>query len=143
MAKPKTANTFNHASHNYSVYSKLKELDCCNDWVITTSFYSAMKFMESELFPGDFEHPKKYGEIVNFKSFPNYAHAHGRLEGNNKHKIMSNLIERYVDNNDVINSYKDLKDASHTARYIDYKIGEDRLNQCEEAIEIIKNFCSE
>ena len=136
------SNPFTHATHNYQVCYKINDIEDCRDWVITTAFYSSMKFMEDNLFPKDYEHPRKHKIFENYKSFPEYIRAYGGLDGSNKHRIMSDLIENNITDYNVIDSYKDLKDACHTARYICYKVGDDRLKQSLEALEVIKNFCS-
>lgn len=136
------SNPFEHGYHNYKASKALQKLDEFDDWVITTAFYSGMKYLEDKLFPNDYEHPRKYGDVVTFKSFPQYISAFGRLgSDNNKHKVMSDMVTKHIDDVEVINSYEDLKQSCHTARYINYKVGQERLDLAIEALEIIKNHC--
>lgn len=137
-----SSDPFSHASHNYSVCYKLKEIGGCDDWVITTAFYAGMKFLQDKLFPGDYPHPRKYEETSTFKSFSHYISSFGRLDpGSNKHQEMSKFVAANIDDEDVVNSYEDLKQSCHNARYINYDVGEDRLKMALEALETIKNFC--
>jgi len=132
---------FNHAVHNFEACSALNKLGGYNDWVVTTAFYSGMKFLEDILFPEVYDHPVKQGEQKEYKTFSSYTRDFGRALGLNKHKIMSDLVEKNVDDIKIINYYEDLKQSCHTARYINYQVGQDRVNMATEAIEAIKNHC--
>lgn len=132
---------FSHAAHNLKACSALQNLDEYNDWVITTAFYSGMKFLEDKLFPKTYNHPIKHQEEKEYKTFSSYTRDFGRVLGLNKHRIMSELIEEHVDDPDIVNSYEDLKQSCHTARYINYEVGEDRVKMAIEAVESIKNHC--
>ena len=136
------SNPFQHAYHNYKASKELQKCGGFDDWVITTAFYSAMKYLEDKLFPAEYEHPRKYGEFVTFKNYPQFISAYGRLGAdNNKHRIMSEMVAKHIDDIAVVNSYEDLRQSCHTARYINYEVGQDRLNMAVEALEIIKNHC--
>jgi hypothetical protein len=137
----KPAPPFSHATHNYNACYALKNIGGYDDWVVTTAFYSGMKFLEDKLFPGDYDHPIKHGENKEYKTFSLYVRDFGRMLGANKHKIMSELVSENIEDIDVVNSYEDLKQSCHTARYINYQVGQDRIDMSIEAIEAIKNHC--
>ena len=141
LQKNNSSPPFLHALLNYNACNALKEIGEYDDWVVTTAFYSGMKFLEDKLFPGDYTHPIKTGENKEYKTFTSYVRDIGRILGTNKHKVMSELVSKYIDNNEVVNSYEDLKQSCHTARYINYQIGPDRVKLAIEAIESIKNYC--
>lgn len=130
-----------HADHNYKAYTKLKELNEFNDWVVTTSFYSSIKYLEHKLFPGEFICPVE-GNMKKFHDFPQYVNACKSVRRfTNPHKLLDDAIYRYIDDSVIYNSYIDLKNACYTARYINYRVGNERVKMCEEAIETIKDFC--
>lgn len=140
--KSSTSPPFNHGSHNYKACNAIDKLQEFNDWVITTAFYSALKFLEDKLFPGDFPHPRKHGDTSNYKTFAGYIADFGRLNGSNKHKEMLNLVQNHISNEEVVNSYEDLKQSCWTARYINYEVGTQRVELAKEALETIKNHCA-
>ncbi len=142
MSQNKPSNPFSHGSHNYKVCHILKESGEADDWVVTTAFYSAMKFLEDKLFPGDYTHPRKDYEQQTFKTFSQYTSAFGGFDsGTNKHRIMSDMVNNHIDDEDVVNSYEDLRQACFNARYINYQVGEQRVEMAIEALETIKNYC--
>ncbi|RIV73184.1 hypothetical protein [Flagellimonas aequoris] len=138
---PKPSPPFEHAVHNWEVCKELHKLTKYGDWVVTTAFYSGMKFMEDTLFPNTYDHPVKPGEQNEYKTFNAYVRDFGKTLGANKHKIMSDMVNAHIDDEEVVNSYEDLKQSCHTARYINYKVGEDRVKMALEAIETIRVFC--
>ena len=141
MQKNNPSPPFNHAVHNFKTCLALKKLNDYDDWVITTAFYASMKFLEDALFPNTYNHPIKYGEQKEYKTFSSYTRDFGRALGLNKHKIISNLVETYIDDIGIVNYYEDLKQSCHTARYINYQVGKDRVTMAVKAIESIKNYC--
>ncbi|MGB0892291.1 MAG: hypothetical protein ACPGUU_08055 [Flavobacteriaceae bacterium] len=140
MASNNESNTFNHACNNYNAFVHLKSNSNFDDWVITTGFYSALKFLEDKLFPGDYEHPKR-GVVETFKTFNNYVSALRSLGSTNSHRVRLKLIENNIEDLNIINYYRDLEQSCHSARYIDYKVGKDRLDMCTEAVEAIRTYC--
>lgn len=54
---------------------------------------------------------------------------------------MSSLIEAKITEIDVVNAYEDLKQSCHTARYLNYEVGKDRVEMAMEAIEMIRLYC--
>ena len=141
MSKKKLTDPLEHANHNFSAFSKIKELNEFDDWVVTTAFYSALKYMESDLFPGTYMHPVKQVED-SFETFDNYKKSHASIMRKNAHALLLDLIEEvYMENNgELVMSYQDLKDNCWNARYMDYKVDKDIVELCVEAIETIKNF---
>jgi len=139
--KPKPSPPFNHAIHNLDACKALKGIGDYDDWVVTTAFYSGMKFLEDTLFPNVYDHPVKHGEQNEYKSLPAYVRDFGKALGANKHKIMSDMVEKNIEDPDVVFSYEDLKQSCHTARYINYQVGQDRVDMAMEAVETIRKFC--
>ncbi|WP_438423065.1 hypothetical protein [Aquimarina macrocephali] len=140
MATPPRASCLDHALHNFNACNKVKEIEKCDDWTITIAFYSSLKFVEELLFPADYPHPCNEVNITEFENFHRYVSAHGRIGRPNPHKILSELVENYIEDDDVVNYYEDLKTACYNARYINYNVGEQRKQMSLEALEYIKNF---
>ncbi len=129
-----------HAEHNYDACAELQNLKEYDDWVVTTAFYSSIKFIEHSLFPGEFICPYE-NRIKEFDTFPQYINANRKLNKANPHRILENLISTYIEEDaNVYNSYKDLKDACFKARYINYRVGKQRVKMCLEALELIKKY---
>jgi len=135
------ADSFEHALHNYNASKKINTLQDCSDWTVTSAFYASLKFLEGSLFPDEYENPNKPGDIRTYETFSQYVSAHGHLIGTNPHKIRTQLVEKHITDSEVVNSFEDLKNACHTARYINYKVGPQRLKICLEALEVIKTYC--
>lgn len=138
----KRVNSLDHANHNYQTYIELSKIGGYDDWVITTAFYACIKYLQSHLFPGDFICPAE-NRPKKFSSFSEYINANRKLNRANAHRLLENVINTYIDDSEVCNSYKDLKDASFHARYINYNVGNERVEMCKEAIEFVKKFCEE
>lgn len=133
--------TFNHASHNLKNHSFLKEKGGCDDWVITTAFYSALKFIEGSLFPFAYKHPKTK-ELTDFKSYNNYKSTYNRFKSDTPHSIMRSFVKENT-NQDIHTSYEVLYNECHNSRYKNYQIEEEILVIVYEALEEIKLFCIE
>jgi len=54
-----------HALHNEDTCNYLDKSGVFNDWVVTTSFYSAKYFVEYKIFPLKY-HKKKYDDFTTF-----------------------------------------------------------------------------
>lgn len=70
----KKYDAFDHASHNLRAHQYIKDNGNFLDWEITTAFYTALKFFEGALFPGNFLHPGKEDsqDYKDFKSYNDY-----------------------------------------------------------------------
>lgn len=128
-----------HAEHNYKLHNQLLKDGDFDDWAITTGFYSGIKFLQSALFPSEYICPSDR-TLKKFNTFADYIKANRTLNQANAHRILENVVENYVDNDDVKNSYKDLKGVCHFARYINYNVGKQRLQVATDALAIIKDF---
>lgn len=104
----------NHGKHNKKVCDKLYLQDdyVCNDWVVTTSFYSAIHFIDHALFPCEYEGNK----------FNNINEAHKILSSGSKHKTREILLNKIMPKH--VSEYSFLSKESQNARYVDYSIHE-------------------
>lgn len=118
-----------HALHNEDACLHLYRSGKYNDWVLTTSFYSALHFI-NEHFPcqiDGYEH----------KNFHKY---YTKLDHNySKHEARVKLAG-YLFGPEAEISYRRLRDMSSTARYEDYNI---TYTKAQMAIEELQNFKKE
>lgn len=104
-----------HASHNEDACRFLhKDGNYC-DWVVTTAFYSALHFLQHEMFPREIK-----GKL--YDNFDKYYNQHytGGINKPNKHISTINLIKSEL-GDAAQKNYKWLYDLCMTARYRDYK----------------------
>lgn len=127
-----------HAKHNEKACKHLKDNGQFNDWVITMAFYSAIHFIEHELFPNQYEDPRN-GEIRNFQNFESYYSRTDKTA--NKHKIRQNLVEDYIP--EIADDYQTLKENCWNARYVNYKFEEKVSNLCYACLQNVKDICDE
>lgn len=126
-----------HAEHNKTACKFIKESKQFNDWVITTAYYSALHFMQSEFFPGKYENPAN-GQM---KSYDNFDKYHRDSSDISKHGLLLQLVEENVDEKDVIDGFTSLKELCWTARYSSYTFSENIANECYKNLELIDDYC--
>ena len=103
-----------HGKHNKRVCDKLhlQEEYKCNDWVVTTSFYSSIHFIDHALFPCDYK-----GNRLN-----NINDAHSVIRANSKHQTRAILLEKLRPKHK--GDYSLLISESQNARYVNYQISD-------------------
>lgn len=110
-----------HAEHNEKACDHLlsnpnEEGVTFHDWVVTTAFYSAMHYVQHEIFP------LTIGDNV-YNTFNEYYHKHFKgSEKPSKHTATAELVRINIYN--AYAAYKSLVDTCHTARYTDYQTTE-------------------
>jgi hypothetical protein len=104
-----------HASHNEDACKFLHNEGNYCDWVVTTAFYSALHFLQHEIFPTKI----KGIDYVNFDKYYN-GHYAGGANKPSKHISTINLIKSELGDTASAN-YRWLYDLCMTARYRDYK----------------------
>lgn len=100
-----------HALHNEKACAFLANNGEYPDWVVTTAFYSALHFVQHEVFPITIG-------TRTFVNFENYYNGHYGSTQNkpSRHKSTINLVYGHIDD-DAGALYKWLHDACRTARY--------------------------
>ncbi|PWH85023.1 hypothetical protein [Brumimicrobium oceani] len=126
-----------HAKHNKKACEFLRESGHFNDWVITTAYYSALHFMQGDMFPGSFENPIN-GQIKKYQNFNQYHHD---VNGPSKHGLLLKLVEDLGDD-DVIDAFTNLKDLCWSARYTNYCYDKEVTDLCYDSLNIIEEFCT-
>jgi hypothetical protein len=119
-----------HALHNEEVCNFLHASKSYPDWTVTTAFYSALHFVNYEMFPlhslGD-----------DFQNFEEYFTARCLNKRVNKHEATALLVGKNLKS--CFSRYSWLKDMCMTARYSDYKIDPTSAELAVENLAFIKS----
>ncbi len=101
-----------HGKHNKTVCDMLYLQDKypCNDWVVTTAFYSAIHFLDHKIFPCEYRGEK----------YKNINEAHQRILRQSKHQTRSLLINHLLPKHKA--DYEFLLEKSQNARYVNYDV---------------------
>lgn len=106
------------AEHNEEIANKLVKEPPYHDWGITAAFYSAIHYLECWLFNRPEKHTETSIPVGSDGKFLYTAHA-----------WRERIIEKEL-NKDAFKSFRKLRDASETARYLSlYRIGPGRIPQ--------------
>lgn len=107
------------------------------DWVITTSFYSALHFVSYKIFP--FQVPAPGGKktaINNVDELSNYNNT----KGLSRHQMLQDIC--YKKCPEIADAYSRLKDMSMTARYSTFRHSKEVANSARVLLKKIKEHCS-
>jgi hypothetical protein len=103
-----------HGKHNKAVCDKLhlqSDLDC-NDWVLTTAFYSSIHFFDHLLFPCEYKGA----------TFQDINEAFKILKNPNKHETRGVLVAYKYPL--LGGDYNFLKEGCYNARYYEFRVNE-------------------
>jgi hypothetical protein len=129
------AHDLNHARHNEAACEHLFATGNFNDWVITTAFYAAVYYVHHELFPGQFE---INGRVIHASTFDDYLK---NLRGEKKpHSVRIDLVADKLP--EIHAEYKTLHDTCWTARYKNYRISDQEVGICKDALKDIRDLCA-
>lgn len=102
-----------HALHNEKANKFLRTKSEFADWIVTTSFYSAIHFVEHFIFP--FDHVEN-GTTHTLKNVYDYQ----RLRRNkSKHELRQDLVMWKIP--ELAVAYSWLYNTCYNARYLDYR----------------------
>lgn len=121
-----------HGLHNKNVCDILHAQKNCEDWVVTTAFYSALHYIQSKIFP--FNH-----NGVEIRSLEG-AHKNEDLKRANKHATMLNLVRLMLPAQST--SYRFLHDNCHHARYTNYKVNRETADNARFYLDEIIKSCT-
>ena len=122
-----------HAEHNEKACLLLEKNGNFDDWVITTAFYSALHYVQYELFP----------LVRGAKTFPDFENYYASISFQNrksKHKETIDLVQLEIQA--VGSMYRWLHDASRTARYKNYFVSKEKSERAVSNLQKIKNACA-
>jgi hypothetical protein len=120
------------AEHNERLSDHLLGLGDFHDWVVTTAFYSAIHFVEHKIFPATINGQK-------FQTFEEYYDEESKRKNLSKHAIKANLVGQRLPG--IKRQYGWLKDACHSARYIDYKVSAAKAKSANATLKVLKSCC--
>ena len=123
-----------HALHNEKACAFLNSKGDYPDWVVTTAFYSALHFVQDEVFPTTIG-------TKTFVNFENYYNGH-YINSENKpsrHKSTINLLHAHIDKEAGV-IYKWLHDACRTARYRNFKTHPDIAKESIDRLAELKTY---
>lgn len=120
-----------HAIHNEEACDFLLTSNKFNDWVITTAFYSALHFVQHEIFPLTHDDKKYadlniyYGKVLKRKN-----------KWLTKHSATIKLVHLKLPK--CSNYYRWLHDSCMTARYNNYKVSDRKAKRARVYLEDLK-----
>ena len=121
-----------HAIHNETLCDHLATDGRFNDWVVTTAFYSALHYFQSELFP-------LIAESVTYPTFNEYHIKYiGRKKKLNisKHEAILRVVRKELSS--AYSNYKWLYDSCMTARYKQYLVSPKKAQTAKSHLDTIK-----
>jgi hypothetical protein len=108
-----------HAKHNEDVCDFLITDGKFTDWIVTTSFYSALHYVQHEIFP-----LTENGTV--YPNFNNYYNSVLKIRRISKHEGTKQLVRIYIP--ECFSHYRWLLDSCMNARYSNYRISSAKAN---------------
>jgi hypothetical protein len=114
-----------HAEHNEAVFDHLYPNKDFVDWIVTTAFYSALHYVDSKIFPINYN---EKGIKFSVSDMESYAVSGLNKFGNDKHVCRIKLVERNL--KEVSHNFSWLYSNCKNARYHNYNFS-DKNKTCE------------
>lgn len=129
------------ALHNFGAAEHIKKDPRLCDWQITTSFYSAIHFINHKIFEKPLTESAN-GKTVIVKSFDSYyaMHKNENNKSKSKHQVRVELVKKKLPP-EVSASFQWLHDTCHTARYVDYRMKDGSARLAESNLQCIMQHC--
>ena len=124
-----------HAIHNEEACDFLISSNKFNDWVVTTAFYSALHFVQHEIFPLT-DSGKTYSDLNVFYSKV-LKKKNKRLT---KHIATIELVSLWLPKCSPY--YRWLHDACMTARYTNYNVSKNKAKKAREYLKLLRSHLS-
>jgi len=120
-----------HAKHNEAACNYLIESGEFNDWVVTTAFYSALHYLQHELFPLEYKN-------ATYGNFNDYCNSLSNVinEKPSRHNEQIKLVGMRLPNCNKF--YRWLFDECMKARYNNYKVSDSVAKQAKKTLNNIK-----
>lgn len=120
-----------HGDHNRVVCHKLHVTTdiTCNDWIITTAFYSAIHFLDHLIFPFDYN-----GTKIN-----NINEAHKSIRKQSKHQTREFIVHLKLPSQSA--NYSFLMSQCWNARYSDYDVNSAISDLAVKKLNLIRSEC--
>lgn len=124
-----------HAAHNEKACDYLLKSRLFNDWVITTAFYSALHYVQDEIFPLT-EDRKTYNNF-NIYFYKVLKKQNSKLS---KHEATIQLVNLKLKS--ASSYYRWLHDSCMTTRYKNYIVSDDKAKKAREYLDALKKHLS-
>lgn len=120
-----------HAEHNEEVCRHLNVVTGknYNDWVVTTAFYSALHYVNHEIFPRKIKGTK-------YECLNSY-YTTLTIPRLSQHNVTKQLVEEFL-GDDAGDLYESLLNSSKSARYNDYKVSDQITAGCLNKLDALK-----
>ncbi len=118
-----------HAEHNEKACDFLISDGTFTDWIVTTAFYSALHYVQNEIFP----------LVVGTTTYPNFNDYYTSISfpKPSKHSTTAQLVGTHLSVCEP--SYRWLLDACHTARYKNYSVSKKKAQTAKHKLTTIKS----
>lgn len=129
-------NNLEQATHNEKVCGYLSKKNDFSDWVITTSFYSALHYVRHLILP--YRHNTIHsGE----KEFADFESLFSNLKRSNegRHGFQNRIVNEKF--HSIRFEYQRLYELSNEARYVNYKYIREDAVSAQQYLKKIKDFC--
>ena len=123
-----------HAEHNENACKLLFNDGNYCDWVVTTAFYSALHYVQYEIFPKTIE-GKFYGSFNRYYT----EHYAGVTNKPNRHVSTINLVKKQI-GDQAHEIYSWLYGLCMNARYKSYQVNPLIAEECLKRLERLKSF---
>ena len=124
------------AEHNERLSDHLLKLEegSYHDWVVTTSFYACIHFVEHKIFPCSVDG-------IYFSTFGDYCYFKHRIQRTmaSRHLLKAKLLDRIIP--ELSSRYRFLMDACMNSRYHNYRVSFVKAKSCNDRMKIIKYAC--
>lgn len=118
-----------HALHNEEVCNLLLDNGQYSDWVVTTAYYSAIYYIDYEIFP------VRIGQEPEFATFNQYVHR----KSGKPHVLRLELVKDKLPK--CHGCLKWLYETCDGARYNNYKVDPDVAKEAKRRLDHIKSEC--
>lgn len=118
-----------HAKHNEDVCDFLVADGKFTDWIVTTSFYSALHYVQHEIFP-------LTESGTTYPHFNTYYNSVLKSRRISKHEGTKQLVKTHIPT--CFSYYRWLLDACMNARYSDYRVSPAKANLAKTNLDEIK-----
>ena len=124
------AKKLEHAEHNRKLALELNAGKVFYDWCVTTSFYSALHFVDLKILP--FE--------MGGSSCKTLKEAKSLLNSSSKHKARMDMVQ--IQCPKIKEEYRWLMDNANNARYITFKFTSAQSSKALQFLQTIEEHCT-
>jgi hypothetical protein len=124
-----------HAKHTERVSNYISKKSEFSDWIVITSFYSALHYVSHKIFPKKCQ--TNEGHKFDIKTIGEYRNAFSITK--DKHTTLQLLVEEDIPEAAI--DYTQLREMAQSARYTDHNVDRDLAKYAQECLKRIKKLC--